>query len=60
MAGRARSRLLLLLGLLALQSSCLAFRSPLSVFKRCVFGLFVFFRLEEGRWGGFCACSLEM
>ncbi|NP_001407916.1 peptidyl-glycine alpha-amidating monooxygenase isoform X11 [Mus musculus] len=34
MAGRARSRLLLLLGLLALQSSCLAFRSPLSVFKR--------------------------
>ncbi|XP_038938973.1 peptidylglycine alpha-amidating monooxygenase isoform X11 [Rattus norvegicus] len=35
MAGRARSGLLLLLlGLLALQSSCLAFRSPLSVFKR--------------------------
>lgn len=35
MAGRARSRLLLLLlGLLALQSRCLAFRSPLSVFKR--------------------------
>ncbi|XP_027253504.1 peptidyl-glycine alpha-amidating monooxygenase isoform X5 [Cricetulus griseus] len=33
MAGRARSRLLLLL-LLALQGSCLAFRSPLSVFKR--------------------------
>lgn len=35
MAGRARSGLLLLLlGLLALQSSCLAFRNPLSVFKR--------------------------
>ncbi|XP_034377102.1 peptidyl-glycine alpha-amidating monooxygenase isoform X10 [Arvicanthis niloticus] len=35
MARRARSRLLLLLlGLFALQSSCLAFRSPLSVFKR--------------------------
>lgn len=35
MAGRACSGLLLLLlGLLALQSSCLAFRSPLSVFKR--------------------------
>lgn len=35
MAGRAHSGLLLLLlGLLALQSSCLAFRSPLSVFKR--------------------------
>lgn len=35
MARRARSRLLLLLlGLLALQNSCLAFRSPLSVFKR--------------------------
>ncbi|XP_045422167.1 peptidyl-glycine alpha-amidating monooxygenase isoform X12 [Lemur catta] len=33
MAGRARSPLLLLL-LLALQSGCLAFRSPLSVFKR--------------------------
>lgn len=33
MAGRASSVLLLLL-LLALQSSCLAFRSPLSVFKR--------------------------
>ncbi|XP_051046820.1 peptidyl-glycine alpha-amidating monooxygenase isoform X4 [Phodopus roborovskii] len=35
MAGRARSRrLLLLLLLLALQGSCVAFRSPLSVFKR--------------------------
>ncbi|XP_021086920.2 peptidyl-glycine alpha-amidating monooxygenase isoform X5 [Mesocricetus auratus] len=35
MAGRAHSRrLLLLLLLLALQGSCLAFRSPLSVFKR--------------------------
>ncbi|XP_031224406.1 peptidyl-glycine alpha-amidating monooxygenase isoform X1 [Mastomys coucha] len=35
MAGRTRGRLmLLLLGLLALQSCCLAFRSPLSVFKR--------------------------
>ncbi|KAL6040356.1 hypothetical protein STEG23_033871, partial [Scotinomys teguina] len=31
MAGRARSLLLLLL---TLQGSCLAFRSPLSVFKR--------------------------
>nr|XP_042115849.1 peptidyl-glycine alpha-amidating monooxygenase isoform X8 [Peromyscus maniculatus bairdii] len=34
MAGRARSLLLLLLLLLTLQGSCLAFRSPLSVFKR--------------------------
>lgn len=34
MAGRACSLLLLLLLLLTLQGSCLAFRSPLSVFKR--------------------------